>query len=86
MPFFCVLQVWVYGNSFKSSLVAIVVPKVDAIKEWAKSKGKTGGLHTLPLYLCCYGTLVQGHEVVNISGSGSFEDLLPSRHGRACSR
>jgi long-chain acyl-CoA synthetase len=35
-------QVWVYGNSFKSTLVAVVVPKVDAIKEWAKSKGKTG--------------------------------------------
>jgi hypothetical protein len=35
-------QVWVYGNSFKSSLVAVVVPKPEAIKEWAKGAGKTG--------------------------------------------
>lgn len=35
-------QVWVYGNSFKSSLVAIVVPKAEAIKDWAKANGKTG--------------------------------------------
>lgn len=35
-------QVWVYGNSFKSSLIAVVVPKPEAIKDWAKSKGKTG--------------------------------------------
>jgi len=40
-------QVWVYGNSFKSTLVAIVVPKVDAIKEWGKSKGKTGDVAEL---------------------------------------
>jgi hypothetical protein len=25
-------QVWVYGNSFKSSLVAVVVPKEDKLK------------------------------------------------------
>jgi long-subunit acyl-CoA synthetase (AMP-forming) len=25
-------QVWVYGNSFKSSLIAVVVPKEDALK------------------------------------------------------
>jgi long-chain acyl-CoA synthetase len=36
-------QVWVYGNSFESSLVAVVVPKADAIKDWAKANGKTGG-------------------------------------------
>jgi long-subunit acyl-CoA synthetase (AMP-forming) len=35
-------QVWVYGNSFKSTLVAVVVPKPDAIKDWAKANGKTG--------------------------------------------
>jgi long-chain acyl-CoA synthetase len=35
-------QVWVYGNSFESTLVAVVVPKADAIKDWAKANGKTG--------------------------------------------
>jgi hypothetical protein len=32
----------VYGNSFKSSLVAVVVPKPEAIKAWAAANGKTG--------------------------------------------
>eukprot|EP00879_Flechtneria_rotunda_P001890 GHRR01002062.1.p1 GENE.GHRR01002062.1~~GHRR01002062.1.p1 ORF type:complete len:668 (+),score=222.63 GHRR01002062.1:317-2320(+) len=40
-------QVWVYGNSFKSSLVAVVVPKHDAIIEWAKGKGKSGSVAEL---------------------------------------
>jgi long-subunit acyl-CoA synthetase (AMP-forming) len=35
-------QVWVYGNSFKSVLVAVVVPKEDAIKAWAAANGKSG--------------------------------------------
>ena len=35
-------QVWVYGNSFKSCLVAVVVPKTTALMDWAKGAGKTG--------------------------------------------
>ncbi|KAF8060497.1 LACS4 [Scenedesmus sp. PABB004] len=35
-------QVWVYGNSFKPSLVAVVVPKEDALQDWARANGKTG--------------------------------------------
>eukprot|EP00775_Hariotina_reticulata_P012349 gene12349-12483_t len=40
-------QVWVYGNSFKSSLVAVVVPKEEAIQAWAQSNGKTGSIAEL---------------------------------------
>lgn len=46
------MQVWVYGNSFKSTLVAVAVPKVDAIKEWAKSNGKTGVFVSVPCLMC----------------------------------
>jgi long-chain acyl-CoA synthetase len=35
-------QVWVYGNSFKSCLVAVVVPVEDSIKRWAASNGVNG--------------------------------------------
>ena len=31
-------QVWVYGNSFESCLVAVVVPSDKNIMEWAKSQ------------------------------------------------
>jgi len=32
-------QIWVYGNSFHSSLVCVVVPNTAAIAAWAKEKG-----------------------------------------------
>ncbi|GLI61184.1 hypothetical protein VaNZ11_003476 [Volvox africanus] len=35
-------QVWVYGNSFESCLVAVVVPVKEAITAWAKEAGVAG--------------------------------------------
>ncbi|KAG2497767.1 hypothetical protein HYH03_004039 [Edaphochlamys debaryana] len=35
-------QVWVYGNSFESCLVAVVVPSKDVITAWAKEHGVSG--------------------------------------------
>jgi long-chain acyl-CoA synthetase len=35
-------QVWVYGNSFESFLVAVVVPEKQAIEDWAALNGMSG--------------------------------------------
>ena len=35
-------QVWVYGNSFESFLVAVVVPERQALEEWAATNNKAG--------------------------------------------
>jgi long-chain acyl-CoA synthetase len=35
-------QVWVYGNSFKSCLLAVVVPTVAAAEKWAAANGVKG--------------------------------------------
>ena len=35
-------QIWVYGNSFKAHLVAIVIPKEMKVGEWAKHHHKKG--------------------------------------------
>jgi long-chain acyl-CoA synthetase len=35
-------QVWVYGNSFESFLVAVVVPERQALEEWAAANNKAG--------------------------------------------
>lgn len=35
-------QVWVYGNSFESTLVAVVVPSEEVLINWAKAQGITG--------------------------------------------
>ena len=32
-------QIWVYGNSYKSTLVAIVVPDKKPLMAWAKENG-----------------------------------------------
>lgn len=39
-------QVWVYGNSFKSTLVAVVVPSAD-IKTWASANGVAGDMEAI---------------------------------------
>ena len=50
---FCLLmfltcaQIWVYGNSFESSLVAVAVPNQPALEDWAKSNGVEGDYATL---------------------------------------
>ena len=36
-------QIWVYGNSFKNSLVAVVVPSAK-LKDWAAANGVEGDM------------------------------------------
>ncbi|XP_054824239.1 long chain acyl-CoA synthetase 4-like [Prosopis cineraria] len=40
-------SIWVYGNSFKSFLVAIVNPKKEALEGWAKENGITKNFNSL---------------------------------------
>lgn len=34
-------QIWVYGDSFKSMLVAVIVPNPETVNRWAKDLGFT---------------------------------------------
>ncbi|KAK9904572.1 hypothetical protein M0R45_000594 [Rubus argutus] len=40
-------DIWVYGNSFKSKLVAVVVPEEESTKKWAYLNGHTGSFSDL---------------------------------------
>lgn len=40
-------SIWVYGNSFESSLVAVVNPNTQALERWAESNGVTGEFATI---------------------------------------
>lgn len=40
-------QIWVYGNSLKSFLVAVVVPERKALEDWAAHNQETGDFNTL---------------------------------------
>ena len=41
------LQIWVYGNSLESTLVAVAVPNEPALLEWAQTNGEEGDFATL---------------------------------------
>ncbi|KAJ7525288.1 hypothetical protein O6H91_17G044000 [Diphasiastrum complanatum] len=40
-------SIWVYGNSFESVLVAVVVPNTDVLLRWARDDGEAGDFETL---------------------------------------
>ena len=40
-------QIWVYGNSMESNLIAVVVPEEQPFLEFAKQKGFSGSLKDL---------------------------------------
>lgn len=41
------IKIWVYGDSFKSMLVAVVVPHVENTKQWAYVNGHMGSFSDL---------------------------------------
>ncbi|XP_049352212.1 probable CoA ligase CCL6 [Solanum verrucosum] len=42
-----VTSIWIYGNSFESFLVAVVVPERKALEDWASSNQETGDFSSL---------------------------------------
>lgn len=42
-----VTSIWVYGNSFESFLVAVVVPERKALEDWASNHNQTGDFSSL---------------------------------------
>ena len=40
-------QIWIYGNSYESYLVAIVVPVERELKSWASSAGISGSIEEI---------------------------------------
>lgn len=40
-------QMWVYGNSFESFLVGVVVPEKGPLEDWAAANGLSGGFQSL---------------------------------------
>ena len=40
-------QVYLYGDSLKASVVAIIVPDEEVVMKWAKDNGKEGNFQDL---------------------------------------
>jgi long-chain acyl-CoA synthetase len=57
----CVDQLWVYGNSLESCLVAVVVPQEPALKDWAQENSVAGTFQVRIRQLDCVGASWDEH-------------------------
>lgn len=74
-----VMNAFVYGDSLKNHLVAVIVPDPEVAEEWAKSKGIT---NTSPSALCCNSALKE-HIVKEMRKTGEQEGLTGFEHAKA---
>lgn len=63
-------QVWVYGDSFRASLVAVVVPVEKTVKDWAKGQGIEGDFATV-----CKDEKVKKYVMDSLNATGKAEGL-----------
>jgi hypothetical protein len=88
-------ELWVYGNSLESLLVAVVVPKRKLLLEWAAGRGVTGGWRggggrssvlqcgVVPVSGCCSGGAALCAAMGHCDGSWLLL-LLVQPGGHAC--
>ena len=71
-------QIWVYGNSFESILVAVVVPNEDTLKTWAAQNGMEGNFAAI-----CRDNRTHDYlssELAQTAKAGKLKVLGPSHH------
>jgi len=72
-------QIWVYGNSFESILVAVVVPNEDTLKTWAAQNGMEGAFAAICRDRRTHDYL--SSELAQTAKAGKLKVLGPSHHG-----
>jgi len=71
-------QIWVYGNSFESILVAVVVPNEDTLKTWAAQNGMEGAFAAICRDRRTHDYL--SSELAQTAKAGKLKVLGPSHH------
>jgi hypothetical protein len=69
-------QVWVYGNSFESTLVAVVVPEAPKLLAWAAAEGLPGDYEVRVWWCACVMMCVYLQTVTKICVSALCVCLL----------
>ncbi len=64
-------QIWVYGNSFESCLVAVVVPAAGQLRAWAAGAGKGAA----SLEALCADADARAHVLAEITAAGRGNGL-----------
>ncbi|CAA0830912.1 Long chain acyl-CoA synthetase 2 [Striga hermonthica] len=65
-----VSSVWVYGDSFESFLVAVVVPEIKALEDWAANNQEKGDFQSL-----CGNTKAKKHILDELNNTAKRHDL-----------
>ncbi|XP_034691835.1 long chain acyl-CoA synthetase 1 [Vitis riparia] len=68
-------DIWVYGNSFKSMLVAVVVPHEENTKKWADLNGHKGSLSEL-----CSLNLLHSYVLSELKAAAELSKLRGFEH------
>ena len=63
-------QIWVYGNSYESTLVGVAVPEQAAILAWAKEAGVSGDFAQV-----CSSPQTKSHLLTQLNATGKAAKL-----------
>lgn len=74
----CVDVIWIYGNSFESSLVAVVVPNQEETESWAKESGLDGDFTEL-----CSEPKLRSHILEELTAVAKAKNLRGFEHIKA---
>ncbi len=66
------VQIWVYGNSFESTLLAVCVPNQPALEVWAESNGVEGDFAQI-----CKDPKAQAHIMAALNATGKSKKVFP---------
>ena len=67
-------QVWVYGNSFESALIAVVVPEKAGLQQWASRAGVRGSYEEI-----CKSRKAEQHVLNQLAAAGQAGNLKVSQ-------
>ena len=70
-----VAQVFIYGNSYKSSLIGVIVPDELPLMEWAKQQGADSSLSSLSFKELCKEKTVRKMILKDIISLGKADGL-----------
>lgn len=68
------LQIWIYGNSFESFLVAVINPNQRAIEQWAEHNGISGDFDSL-----CENSKVKEYILGEVAKTGKEKKVSSPR-------
>lgn len=73
------MQIWVYGNSFESFLVAVVVPERKALEDWALEHNLTDDFKYL-----CDNLKARKYILDELNSSGQKHQVCVMLHPMLC--